>query len=142
MNYQLSSTPLRDQVEAFLHAQIVLSPHGAGLTNTLFMMPHSVVIEVTPPHFTEFCLANVILHARLHYIYVPNFDYSELRDKNIAFPDDAYNKGEYSPIRSRYKSLDLSTSYFAILSSIEDAIEYLDHYQTRRINDDLSPIFM
>ena len=133
---------LKSQVESFYHAQIVLSPHGAGLTNVVFLTPHSVVIEVTPPHFTEFCLMGVILHARLHYIYVPNFDNEVLKNNNIELPDKAYYQGNYSPIRSRYKSLDLNTNKFSILSGVEDAIDYLDRFRTRRVNDYMSPIFV
>lgn len=141
-NYLLKASSLYDQVKAFYHAQILLSPHGAGLTNAIFLVPHSVVIEVTPPHFTEFCLAGVILHARLHYIYIPNFEYQILFDSNIPIPDDAYNAGRYKGIRSRYKSLDIRTNLFAVLSGVEDAIAYLDHYRERTVNDYLSPIFV
>lgn len=138
----LSASSLDAQIKAFYHTQILLSPHGAGLTNAIFLVPHSVVIEVTPPHFTEFCLAGIILHARLHYIYVSNFDYKVLRKNNIAPPDTAYNEGRYMGVRSRYKNLDLNTNIFSIVSGVEDAIAYLDHYSERRVNDFLSPIFV
>lgn len=138
----LEGGPLRDQVDTFYHAKILVSPHGAGLTNAIFMVPHTVVIEVMPPHFTEFCLAGVLLHARLHYIYVSNFDYAALSMNNIQGPDSAYEDGDYMKIRSRYKNLDLTTNVFSILSAVDDGIAFLDHYRDRRVNDFLSPIFV
>ena len=37
--------PLRQQVELFRHARIVIGPHGAGLTNLLFCAPGTSVVE-------------------------------------------------------------------------------------------------
>lgn len=106
------------------------------------MVPHSVVIEVMPPHFTEFCLAGVVLHARLHYIYVSNFDYAILSRNNIQGPDSDYAVGEYMKVRWRYKNLNLNTNVFSIVSAVEDGIAFLDHYRDRRVNDFMSPIFV
>ena len=139
----MSKTTLEKQILGFYHTDILLTPHGAGITNCIFLLPHSVVIEVSPPHFTEFCLAGIVLHARLHYIYVPNFDYSMLVEKDLPFPDDGYNKGEYFYVRYPYKQLDINTNVFSIVSAVRDAIAYLDHYHDgyRKVNDYLSPIF-
>lgn len=140
--HSLLGGPLKNQVEVFYRAKIMVSPHGAGLTNAIFMVPHSVVIEVMPPHFTEFCLAGVLWHARLHYIYVSNFDYAILSRNNIQGPDSAYADGEYMKVRTQYKNLDLNTKVFSIVSAVDDGIAYLDHYRDRRVNDFMSPIFV
>ena len=39
---------LAEQIEAFRNARIVLSPHGAGLTNILFCRPNTTLIEIFP----------------------------------------------------------------------------------------------
>lgn len=126
----------------FYQAHLLLTPHGAGMTNAIFMLPHTVVLEVTPPHFTDFCLSTVLHHARLHYIYIPNYDYRPLTRLNITYPDQAYLQNVYAGVRSRYKNLDLETNLFQLHVGLEDAIAYLDHYRTRQVNDYLSPIFV
>jgi capsular polysaccharide biosynthesis protein len=40
-----------EQVHLFRKARVVVAPHGAGLTNTVFMPPDSTVIELFPPSF-------------------------------------------------------------------------------------------
>ncbi len=39
---------LAEQIEAFRNARIVLSPHGAGLTNIIFCRPNTTLIEIFP----------------------------------------------------------------------------------------------
>jgi hypothetical protein len=43
-----SKLPLVDQIEAFRQAKVVLSAHGAGLTNILFCRPGTTLIEIFP----------------------------------------------------------------------------------------------
>ena len=39
---------LPEQIEAFRNARVVLSPHGAGLTNIMFCRPNTTLIEIFP----------------------------------------------------------------------------------------------
>ncbi|TBR25247.1 MAG: glycosyltransferase family 61 protein, partial [Reyranella sp.] len=39
---------LNEQIEAFRNARVVLSPHGAGLTNILFCRPNTTLVEIFP----------------------------------------------------------------------------------------------
>jgi capsular polysaccharide biosynthesis protein len=41
-----SKLSLSQQVEAFSNAEIILGPHGAGLTNIMFCNPGTKVIEI------------------------------------------------------------------------------------------------
>jgi hypothetical protein len=45
----LSDMPVEDIVSVFANAEIILSPHGSGLTNILFAPPGSQVIEIDHP---------------------------------------------------------------------------------------------
>ena len=45
----LSEMPVEDLVSAFANAEIILSPHGSGLTNILFAAPGTQVIEIDHP---------------------------------------------------------------------------------------------
>lgn len=40
--------PVEGQINLFRQAEVVVAPHGAGLTNILFMPPTSLVIELVP----------------------------------------------------------------------------------------------
>ena len=137
----MSKTTLEKQILGFYHTDILLTPHGAGITNCIFLLPHSVVIEVSPPHFTDLCLAGVVMHARLHYIYVPNFNNTLLLENGFPNPERLYYEGLIYPQRHQYKKLGLNTNIFSIVSAVKDAIAFLDHYATKKINDYLSPIF-
>jgi capsular polysaccharide biosynthesis protein len=44
-----------DQVRLFSEAEIVVGPHGGGLTNTVFSQPGTTVIEVFPPSYISGC---------------------------------------------------------------------------------------
>ena len=43
-----SDMPLADQIEAFRQAKVVVSAHGAGLTNILFCRPGTRLVEIFP----------------------------------------------------------------------------------------------
>lgn len=133
---------MQQQVETFYHTDILLTAHGTGSTNVIFMLPHSVMIEVHPPHYYEFTLACVQLHARLHYISVSNYDYKTLKENNIVYPDYAYETGDYFRIRKTYVQLNLTNNPFSILSAVDDAIAFLDNTRNKMVNDYLSPIFI
>ena len=45
-----SNLSLAQQVEAFSNAEIILGPHGAGLTNIMFCNPGTKVIEIRSQH--------------------------------------------------------------------------------------------
>jgi capsular polysaccharide biosynthesis protein len=44
----LEELPLLAQIEAFNHADVVVAPHGAGLTNLLFCRPGALAVELFP----------------------------------------------------------------------------------------------
>ena len=56
----LEQYPLIDQMRLMASASIIISPHGGGLTNTLFCPPGTVVVEMFPerrkyPHYYFLC---------------------------------------------------------------------------------------
>lgn len=59
-------TPL-EQVRLFADADVVVSPHGAGLTNVLFLLPRSGVVELFPPNFVFFCYRRMCESVDVHY---------------------------------------------------------------------------
>ncbi|KAL1529884.1 hypothetical protein AB1Y20_000813 [Prymnesium parvum] len=54
--HELPQEDIRAQVSLFLHADVLIAPHGASSANVLFMRPGSTFIELTP-FCDETCLA-------------------------------------------------------------------------------------
>ena len=106
-------------------SDLVLSPHGAAMTNILFMRPYTVIVEVAPPYFMELLFCNLAHHARVRHILVHNF-YRALVD---GMDDDEITKhywdDTYMSIRPKFKSTKLRVDFFQILSAVEDGVNYL-----------------
>jgi len=61
----LGAMPLREQVQAFANAGVVIGPHGSGLTNMLFGPRHQQIIELHPAdemNHVFWVLANALQH--------------------------------------------------------------------------------
>jgi hypothetical protein len=67
---ELERMTVRDQVDIFSKADLVLAEHGAGLANIAFMRPGGFVVEIMPaPIATRAVYRYLAAHARLNYIY-------------------------------------------------------------------------
>ena len=73
--------PVADQVALFSETQIVAGPHGAGLTNLIFMPEGGAVVEILRPGWTQGTYAWLSYlggHAYWHVVSdetAANFDY-------------------------------------------------------------------
>ena len=47
----LETLSVEQQVMLFAHASVIVAPHGAGLTNTVFCAPGTHVMELVSPHY-------------------------------------------------------------------------------------------
>lgn len=54
---RLSGLGLREQISIFRSADMVIGPHGAGFSNTLFCRPGTRVIELGTPFYLNSCFA-------------------------------------------------------------------------------------
>ena len=57
----------REQLELFSTHGVMVSPHGAGLMNAMFLVPFSAVIEIFPYHFDHNIYSTVSTTAGLGY---------------------------------------------------------------------------
>jgi capsular polysaccharide biosynthesis protein len=74
---------LREQVELFNQASFIVAPHGASLTNLVFLPSSALVIELLPASFVNranWYIANVRCQKYGFLIGVPE---SEWQDYNI-----------------------------------------------------------
>jgi capsular polysaccharide biosynthesis protein len=62
---------LFEQFKAFREAEIVVGPHGAGLSNVIFCEPGVKIIELIPPAFHNPCYREISSLAGFHYEAFP-----------------------------------------------------------------------
>ena len=51
----LESMPFSEQIATLAGAQVVVAPHGGGLTNLVFCRPGTKVVEIFSPHYINAC---------------------------------------------------------------------------------------
>jgi hypothetical protein len=64
------SLTVQEQIDIFHGAEIVLAPHGAGLTNITFCRPGTKVIEMFAPSYVHLGLWNIAVAVGLDYRYL------------------------------------------------------------------------
>ena len=47
----LEALSFQEQVALFAHAEVIVTPHGSGLTNLIFSRPNTTVVELVSPHY-------------------------------------------------------------------------------------------
>ena len=62
--------PLHEAVHRFHRAHILLGVHGAGLSNMVFMSSQSVVVEIQPDDYTNYCFYNLAREIQLSHVFV------------------------------------------------------------------------
>lgn len=61
---------LQEQVKIFSSAEAIVAPHGAALTNLLFIQPGTTVIELIPHGFVNNCFYVLANYGKAHYAYL------------------------------------------------------------------------
>jgi capsular polysaccharide biosynthesis protein len=59
-----------EQAEIFSRAEAIVAPHGAALTNLLFVQPYTTVIELLPEGYINNCFFVVASYAESNYFYL------------------------------------------------------------------------
>lgn len=67
---KLSSLSFIDKIHLFHCAEVIVSPHGAGLANLIFCNPDTTIIELFPPTYLIPCFYIISSHMDLDYYYV------------------------------------------------------------------------
>lgn len=61
---------IADQIKILFESKVVISSHGAGLTNILFMQPNTSVIELKANNNDYWCYFSLARAAKLNYYYI------------------------------------------------------------------------
>lgn len=120
---------------------LVLGGHGSAMTNVMFMVPHSVLIECNPPFFYEMCFANVAWLSRIHYISVTNYNPQYLPSK-LKDGETEYLKGTIFKKRREYAQYNIYPNSLQVVSAVDDAVEYLFRWRSvYQTNKEWSHVF-
>jgi hypothetical protein len=83
-HYYLENMPFGDQVNLFKYAEIIVGPHGAGLSNIVFSEVHFKLIELFPSTYNNACYFNIAMQLDAEYFCFE----SDTRDKFDNFKVD------------------------------------------------------
>jgi capsular polysaccharide biosynthesis protein len=66
----LESLTVAEQAALFHAAKVIVAPHGAGLTNTVFCQPGTKIIEFFSPKYVNVCYWSLANQVNLDYYYL------------------------------------------------------------------------
>jgi hypothetical protein len=67
---ELETMPVAEQIRLFASAEMIVGPHGAGLTNLIFCKPGTKVIELFSPNHMHTCYPVISSHMGLEHYYL------------------------------------------------------------------------
>lgn len=67
---KLEEKSIWEQIQIFSNAEVILTLHGAALTNLIFCTPKTKIIELFPPRFIPTCYCVIANLAELDYFYL------------------------------------------------------------------------
>ncbi|WP_160726186.1 glycosyltransferase family 61 protein [Bacillus sp. USDA818B3_A] len=66
----LEKMTVADQVRLFHEAEVIIGPHGGGLTNLAFCSPKTKVLEIFSPYYVHTCYWILSQHVKADYHYL------------------------------------------------------------------------
>lgn len=78
----LEEMSVLEQVAVFANAEIIVAPHGSGLTNLVFCSPNTKVVELFSPNYirTDYWMISQQLQLQHYYVVGQSFDCLSLRN--------------------------------------------------------------
>jgi capsular polysaccharide biosynthesis protein len=83
----LESLSVKEQAALLATAEVVIAPHGGGLTNLVFCRPGTIVIEIFSPYFVYPCYWLVSNLVGLNYYYVIGADRLGAAIDRLLYPN-------------------------------------------------------
>jgi tetratricopeptide (TPR) repeat protein/capsular polysaccharide biosynthesis protein len=78
----LEEMTVLEQITVFANADIIVAPHGSGLTNLVFCSPDTKIVELFAPNYirTDYWMISQQLNLQHYYVVGRNFDCPTLRN--------------------------------------------------------------
>ncbi|HEY9696909.1 MAG TPA: glycosyltransferase 61 family protein [Trichocoleus sp.] len=84
----LDTLPVVEQARLFANAEMIVAPHGAGLTNLIFCQPGTKVVEIFSPFYGMRSYWVISNQCKLNYQYLISRDFKGLLEKALNSPPD------------------------------------------------------
>ncbi len=88
---QLAKLSVREQANLFAHAEVVVSAHGAGMTNILFCEPETKIFEIAAPRYIFGCFADLARTCGLNYRLLPSVGLDLSRDFGWTYQFESFS---------------------------------------------------
>jgi Glycosyltransferase 61 len=88
---QLAKLSVREQANLFAQAEVVVSAHGAGMTNILFCEPETKIFEIAAPRYIFGCFADLARVCGLRYRLLPSVDLDLSRDFGWTYQFESFS---------------------------------------------------
>ena len=126
----------------FYNADIVMSPHGTGLINIMFSIPHSTLIECFAPYHYSRWYINTASLSSIHYIGVTSYIKNANNITLYKNAEVAYSNGNFNIDDRKYRDVLTNPSVISIYNAVRDAIDYTNRWRfVYETTDKWSPIF-
>ena len=109
------------QVRRFGQLDILVAAHGAGLTNVIFMLPRSYLIELMPPYWDLACYKRLSDNANVGYVMLKSVGEKGPECKKNSFS----LKCRHNGIRDR----DFNATVEDVLAAVEKGILYVNQHK-------------
>jgi tetratricopeptide (TPR) repeat protein/capsular polysaccharide biosynthesis protein len=76
-----------EQIQFFHHAQAIVAPHGAGLTNLVFCQPQTTVIELFSPSYIRHYYWPIGSYLKLNFYYLVGESLPSAPFRKLMYPD-------------------------------------------------------
>ncbi|WP_159788133.1 glycosyltransferase 61 family protein [Sodalinema gerasimenkoae] len=83
----LEDYSVTEQAQLFANAEIIVAPHGAGLTNLVFCQPETTVIELFSPNYIRYYYWSICQYLQLNHYYLVGSDLPCSVFRNLLYPD-------------------------------------------------------
>lgn len=132
MNYKYSTLEwltFKQQVLLLYNADIIMTPHGTGIINIIFSIPHSTLIECFALYHYDRWYINTASQSIIHYILVSPFLTPTKINYFYKRVEKAYNIGRFSKYDRECRNGVINPPVVSIFNAVEDAIEYTSRWR-------------
>lgn len=106
-----------------------MSPHGTGLINIMFSIPHSTLIECFAPYHYSRWYINTASLSSIHYIGVSSYLKNANNNTLYKNAEDAYSNGKFNIDDKKYRDVIMNPSVISVYNAVSDAIDYTNRWR-------------